>query len=172
MTDPTGSKTRGQEGISRLLALVAKAGGSGLMIRRSMVRVHPAPLAIADDSFAPVRSHFRPSDANATNRSESNHDESGRDACLLQDGLPAIASNSGDEKRRSLGSSSITVGLRAQGEGEPDAGMRAVHGGRLGLTVVLLAAVGAGYEAIREAQDRLAYPMPGRLFDVAGPGSI
>lgn len=37
-----------------------------------------------------------------------------------------------------------------------------------GLAVLLLAAIGALYERIREARDRSAYPMPGGLFDVRG----
>jgi pimeloyl-ACP methyl ester carboxylesterase len=36
------------------------------------------------------------------------------------------------------------------------------------LAVLLLAAFGGGYETIREAMDRSAYPMPGQLFDVGG----
>ena len=36
------------------------------------------------------------------------------------------------------------------------------------LAALLLAAVGGGYETIREAQDRAAHAMPGRLIDVGG----
>jgi pimeloyl-ACP methyl ester carboxylesterase len=36
------------------------------------------------------------------------------------------------------------------------------------LAVLLLAAFGGGYETIREAMDKSAYPMPGQLFDVGG----
>jgi pimeloyl-ACP methyl ester carboxylesterase len=36
------------------------------------------------------------------------------------------------------------------------------------LAVLLLAAVGGGYETIREAQDEATYAMPGQLFDVGG----
>jgi pimeloyl-ACP methyl ester carboxylesterase len=36
------------------------------------------------------------------------------------------------------------------------------------LAVLLLAALGGGYETIREAQDEATYAMPGQLFDVGG----
>jgi pimeloyl-ACP methyl ester carboxylesterase len=36
------------------------------------------------------------------------------------------------------------------------------------VAVLLLAAVGGGYETIRETQDNSTYPMPGQLFDVGG----
>src|SRR5687767_9095120 len=36
------------------------------------------------------------------------------------------------------------------------------------ITMVALAAIGGGYETVREATDAKAYPMPGRLIDVGG----